>query len=72
MCRPAAPCSAVPRLLCRGVPSELGLLRAAAPLLSAVQAYVEQGRYGRPATAEAISLTIGRGWPRMEATLSLI
>ena len=28
----------VPRLLCAGVPSEVGLLRAAAPLLSAVQA----------------------------------
>ena len=66
----AAPCSAVPRLLCRGVPSELGLLRASAPLLSAVRAHMWKARpavrCARPAKAH---LPIGRGLPRLEAAL---
>ena len=45
----------MPRLLCRGVPSELGLLRAAAPLLGAVQARL--GECDNPdARVRAISL----------------
>ena len=52
----------MPRLLCRGVPSELGLLRAAAPLLSAVQAYVE----ARPVWPASHSRGhISDDWPRL-------